>query len=134
MKKGLKLLAEVEGSGRPAGKGDHVIYNLRVFLRRGDEVPLNEQQAGAVPESRLRKEGDRVLVDRAITLGRRQVAAAVEDALYGMREGGYRKVKASPHLAYGEKGIPGLIPESAVLVFEIWLRDVSNGERSSAAQ
>ncbi len=42
-------------------------------------------------------------------------------------EGGYRKLRASPHLAYGTKGIPDLIPANAVLVLEIWLRSVVNG-------
>jgi FKBP-type peptidyl-prolyl cis-trans isomerase len=44
-----------------------------------------------------------------------------------MKPGGYRKVKVSPHLAYGERGIPGLIPTNAVLVIEIWLRQVLTG-------
>jgi FKBP-type peptidyl-prolyl cis-trans isomerase len=41
-----------------------------------------------------------------------------------MKAGGYRKVRVSPHLAYREKGIAGLIPENAVLVIEIWLREI----------
>jgi FKBP-type peptidyl-prolyl cis-trans isomerase len=40
-----------------------------------------------------------------------------------MNVGGYRKVRISPHLAYRDKGIPGLIPPNAVLICEIWLRD-----------
>jgi len=41
-----------------------------------------------------------------------------------MKAGGYRKVRTSPHLAYREKGIPNLIPENAVLILDIWLRDI----------
>ena len=103
-------------------KGDRVTYNLRIFLNRGEEVPLNEAQAEEVPAARLREEGGRPVVDRIITLGKRQAIAAVEYSLAGMREGGYRKVRASPHLAYGKQGVPGLIPENAVLILEIWLR------------
>jgi hypothetical protein len=40
-------------------------------------------------------------------------------AVQGMRIGGYRKVAISPHLAYGDKGIPDEIPPHAVLVAEI---------------
>ena len=36
-----------------------------------------------------------------------------------MKVGGYRKVTISPHLAYGEKGIPGIIPQNAKLTAEI---------------
>ena len=41
-----------------------------------------------------------------------------------MKSGGYRKVRVSPHLAYRDKGLPGLIPEDAVLVFEIWMQEI----------
>ena len=61
--------------------------------------------------------------DRTIVLGRREAVAGVEHALLGMKVGGYRKVRISPHLAYRDKGIPGLIPPNAVLICEIWLRD-----------
>jgi FKBP-type peptidyl-prolyl cis-trans isomerase len=36
-----------------------------------------------------------------------------------MRIGGTRTLKISPHLGYGEKGIPGVIPSNAVLIAEI---------------
>ncbi len=121
---GIRLLAQTEGSGQPAEKGDRVTYNLRIFLNRGDEVPLNEIQLKDVPKRMIRSEGDHLLIDRTITLGKREVIAAVEYLLLGMKEGGYRKVKASPHLAYGKKGIPDLIPENAVLVLEGWLRSI----------
>ena len=42
----------------------------------------------------------------------------------GMKVGGYRKVRISPHLAYRDKGIPDLISLDAVLICEIWLRNI----------
>ena len=50
--------------------------------------------------------------------------AAVDHALMDMKVCGYRKVRISPHLAYRDKGIPDLIPLDAVLICEIWLRDI----------
>jgi len=50
--------------------------------------------------------------------------AGVEHALMGMKIGGYRKVRESPHIAYRDKGIPDLIPPDAVLICEIWLRNI----------
>ena len=64
-----------------------------------------------------------ILIDHTIALGRREAVAGVEHALMGMKVGGYRKVRVSPHLAYRDKGIPDLIPPNAVLICEIWLRD-----------
>ena len=39
LKSGIKLLEQREGTGEPARKGDRVIYNMKILLNRGDEVP-----------------------------------------------------------------------------------------------
>lgn len=122
---GIRLLEETEGSGTIAEKGLRVVYNLKIFLNKGDEVPLNAMQAQNLPDNLLRKEDGVTLVDHTITLGKRQAIAAVEYALVGMKAGGYRKVKVGPHLAYREQGLPGLIPENATLTLELWLRCVN---------
>jgi FKBP-type peptidyl-prolyl cis-trans isomerase len=121
---GITLLAELEGQGAPAAKDDRVIYNMKIWLNRGDEVPLNAAQAQHLPERMLRNVNGEKLVDHTATLGKREVVAGIERSLAGMRAGGYRKVRLSPHLAYREKGLPGLIPENAVLVVELWLREI----------
>jgi len=97
---GIRLLDEREGNGPPAQKGDRVIYNVKIFLNKGDEVLLNERQAQYLPAKMIRNEDGQRFVDREITLGRRQAIAGVEHSLIGMKAGGYRKVRVSPHLAY----------------------------------
>ena len=121
---GLTLLDEREGTGAPAQKGDRVVYNTRMFLNRGDVVPLNDVQAKRLPKEMVRVEAGTTFVDHTIVLGRRQAIPGVEHALMGMKAGGYRKVRMSPHLAYRDTGIPELIPSNAVLVVEIWLRAI----------
>ncbi len=121
---GLKLLAEREGEGKPAQRGDRVVYNTRIFLNRGEEVPLNEIQAKHLPAKLVRVAEGTTFIDRTIILGCRQAMAGVEHALLGMKVDGYRKVRVSPHLAYRDKGIPDLIPPDAVLICEIWLREI----------
>ncbi len=64
-------------------------------------------------------------IDHTIVLGQRQAIAGIEHVLLGMKAGGYRKVRISPHLAYRDKGIPDLIPADAVLTCEVWLRAVT---------
>lgn len=127
LKSGIKLLDEREGSGEPAKKGDNVIYNLRIFLNKGDEVPLNERQAESLPEKMLRNENGSRFVDHTLTLGRRQAIAGIEYTLTGMKAGGYRKVRLSPHLAYRDQGLDGLIPANSVLIVELWLRQIVSG-------
>lgn len=121
---GLKLLEEREGEGRSAQKGDRVVYNSRLFLNKGDEVPLNAKQVQHLPQDMIRVEAGVTFVDHKTMLGSRQTMGGVEYALIGMKAGGYRKVRISPHLAYRDKGIPDLIPPNAVLICEIWLRNV----------
>lgn len=124
IKSGIKLLAEVEGQGEPAQKGDSVVYNWRLYRNQGDEIPLNEQQAERVPAEMIRTVDGRSMIDHKTTLGRRQTMAGVEYSLYGMKPGGYRKIRVSPHLAYRDKGLGELIPPHAVLIVEIWLREI----------
>jgi hypothetical protein len=121
---GLKLLDERKGAGLAAQQGDRVVYNSRLFLNKGDEVPLNAKLAECLPKEMFRVEGGVTCIDHNIILGRRRVIAGVEHALTGMKVGGYRKVRVSPHLAYRDNGIPDLIPPDAVLICEVWLRNI----------
>jgi FKBP-type peptidyl-prolyl cis-trans isomerase len=121
---GLKLLDEREGDGPSAQKGDRAMFHMRLFLNKGDEIPLNETQAKHLPKEMIRVVDGMTFVDRTIVLGQREAIAGVEHTLMGMKAGGYRKVRISPHLAYRDKGIPDLVPPDAVLIVELWLREV----------
>ena len=122
LRKGIALLEEREGVGRPAAKGDRVVYNLKMFLNQGDEVPLNQRQAEYLPDSMIRTESGYRFVDHETTLGKRQAIAGIEQSLAGMKPAGYRKVRVSPHLAYRDQGLTDLVPPNAVLTVELWLR------------
>jgi hypothetical protein len=121
---GIKFLDEREGEGRIAQKGDRLLYNSRIFLNKGDEVPINAKQAEHLPKEMVRVDEGVTLIDHTVVLGQREVIAGIEQVLIGMKAGGYRMVRISPHLAYRDEGIPDLIPPNAVLVVEIWLREI----------
>jgi FKBP-type peptidyl-prolyl cis-trans isomerase 2 len=89
--------------GTPANKRDHVLFNMRLFLNKGDEVRLNETQATHLPKEMIRVVDGVTLIDRTIVLGRREAMAGVEQALLGMKVDSYRKVRISPHLAYRDR-------------------------------
>jgi FKBP-type peptidyl-prolyl cis-trans isomerase 2 len=124
IKSGIKLLAEVEGQGEPAQKGDGVVYNWRLYRNQGDELALNQEQAERTPAEMIRTVDGYRFIDHKTILGRRQTMAGVEYSLHGMKPGGYRKIRVSPHMAYRDQGLGNLIPPNAVLIVEIWLREI----------
>ena len=127
IKSGIKLLAEIEGEGEPARKGDSVVYNWRLYRNQGEEITLNEQQATNLPAEMIRVVDGYRFIDHRTILGSRQTMAGVEYSLYGMKSGGYRKIRIIPHLAYRDKGLGDLIPSNAVLIVELWLREACSG-------
>jgi FKBP-type peptidyl-prolyl cis-trans isomerase len=122
MTSGIKIVAENEGTGARAEKGDLVAFECAAFLSKGSEVHPRRSES--------------------VVLGSRRFIAGVETALVAMREGGYRKVRISPHLAYRASGVEGKVPANAVLIYELWLTSVqkrgltpkSRGTRAKAAR
>jgi len=102
---GLDVLECKKGTGPIAEVGDTVQFDVRIYLNRGDEVPMNNTTT-------------------TTKLGTRRVIAGIERTLIGMQVGGYRKVRVSPHLAYGNSGVKGAIPADAVLNISLWLREI----------
>lgn len=104
LKPGIKLVSESEGNGPPVKKGDTVTVRLNGWLNQGQ--PVQENFVGE------------------IVVGNRVAIPGIEYSLEGMKQGGKRKVKISPHLGYKEAGLKDLIPSNAVLIYEIEVIDV----------
>jgi FKBP-type peptidyl-prolyl cis-trans isomerase len=74
-----------------------------------------------VGESWLEDDGATLLT--AVRFDRRDLIAGLFQGIDGMRVGGTRRLSIAPHLAYGEHGLPGLIPGDAVLTAEVTILD-----------
>jgi peptidylprolyl isomerase len=107
LKSGIKLLWETQGTGEPIEKGDTVKVRLNGWLNQGQQIQENHLCA--------------------VVVGSRDVIPGIDYSIEGMRRGGRRKVKISPHLGYREAGVENFIPPNAVLVYEIEVLEVKQG-------
>ncbi len=105
---GLKYVDLVEGTGRTPQPGWTVTVHYTGFLM--DSTKFDSSLDRGEP-----------LVCR---VGVGQVIEGWDEGLMTMRMGGKRKLIIPSHLAYGEEGMPGLIPPGADLVFDVELLDV----------
>lgn len=55
------------------------------------------------------------------TVGRGEVIKGWDVGVVGMKRGGQRRIIVPPRMAYGDEGAAGVIPPSAVLVFDLEL-------------
>ena len=63
------------------------------------------------------------------TLGKGEVIAGWDQGVVGMRIGGLRRLTVPPHMGYGSRGFPPVIPANATLVFEVELLAVASSAR-----
>jgi FKBP-type peptidyl-prolyl cis-trans isomerase len=111
-KKGIRVKDVKLGTGRIAEPGNIAIIKYQGFLNRGEKICSSDDQ----PANEYRFE-----------VGRRDRTAMLETSVIGMREGGVREARVSPHLAYREGTIDGRIPPNAVIRWVIELIKVEDG-------
>ena len=58
------------------------------------------------------------------TIGAREVIPGWDEGVAGMKVGGARILTIPPAMGYGARGVGGLIPPNATLVFEVELLEV----------
>ena len=98
MRSGIKIISETPGEGGEIKKGDRLLVRYDIHLSKGDVVVEDGEMT--------------------YTVGDRNAIAGFRYGLEGMRIGGVRKFKASPHLCYRDLELDG-IPKNAVLIFNI---------------
>ena len=110
------MLADTPGNGAVVEPQHVYQVRLKMWLNKGEPVCW-ERPWGLIDRARLEDDGATLFTD--LRIDRENLFAGLFQGIEGMRVGGTRKLKISPHLAYGETGIPGRVPAQAVIIAEI---------------
>jgi hypothetical protein len=116
LRSGLTLLADIPGSGEPVRRQHRYRIRLRVWLNKGQAVRW-QAAWGPVGVARLDDNGETLITE--VRIDRRSLVSGLFYGVEGMRVGGTRRLEIAPHLAYGDRGVPGVIPAGALLMAEI---------------
>ena len=105
----LEIETIVEGSGVESKVGDSLTVHYTGMLEDGTKFDSS--------------------VDRGtpfnFILGIGQVIEGWEKGMEGMKVGEKRKLTIPPEYAYGERGVPGVIPPNTTLIFEVELLKIN---------
>ncbi|GAB4367531.1 MAG: hypothetical protein Kow0042_08230 [Calditrichia bacterium] len=105
---GLKYADIVEGRGSSPKPGETVVVHYTGWLTDGKRFD----------SSVLRNK------PFEFQIGQGRVISGWEEGVASMRVGGIRQLIIPPTLAYGERGVQGVIPPNSDLIFEIQLIDI----------
>jgi len=105
---GLKYVEVEVGSGAVPKKGDKVAVHYTGQLEDGTTFDSSHARGEPIE----------------FTLGVGQVIAGWDEGIGMMKEGGKATLIIPPQLGYGDRGIGGIIPPDAVLIFDVELVSV----------
>jgi len=113
---GLTLVTDVAGDGDEIRR--QARYRIRLRLWLPDGQPVRWKLAwGPVGAATLEDNGETLLTEARVD--RRTLFNGLFYGIEGMRVGGLRRLAVAPHLAYGDRGVPGVIPPGSALKAEI---------------
>lgn len=100
-----------EGEGDTPQVGQLVTLNYQVSLDDGTVIDSSEQTGQPVQ----------------FMLGQNMVIPGVEEGVLQMNLGSVAEIIIPPDQAYGEQGVPGIIPPNSTLTFEMELLEIEDG-------
>jgi hypothetical protein len=122
LRSGLTLLADIPGDGALVRRQHNYHIRLRLWLNKGEAVRWPTAW-GPVGAARLEDNGETLLTE--VRINRGLLVSGLFYGVDGMRVGGTRRLEIAPHLAYGERGVHGVIPPDALLIAEITILESS---------
>jgi len=104
----LKIEDVTAGSGDEAVEGKRVTVHYTGTLENGQKFDSSLDRNAPF----------------TFNLGTGQVIAGWDQGVKGMKVGGKRKLTIPPNLGYGDRGVGGVIPPNATLLFDVELLKV----------
>ena len=118
LRKGLEILEDIPGIGEEIQKLESYRIKIKMWLNKGDPVIWQDDFPEELQHIVMLSQ-DRTEITQVHRYHRENFIPGIYYGLKGMRVHGVRKLKISPNLAYGKKGIEGRIPPDALLIAEI---------------
>ena len=127
LRSGLTLLVDIPGSGDVVRRQHYYVIRLRLWLNRGEPVRWHMPWGLDVGNARLEDNGETLITK--VRIDRVSLINGLFYGVDGMRVGGTRRLEIAPHLGYGDRGVPGVIPASALLTAEITILEARGPSR-----
>jgi len=116
LRSGLTLLLDVPGAGELVRRQHNYLIRLRLWLKQGEAVRW-QNTWGPGGAARLEDDGETLITE--VRIDRRSLVNGLFYGVESMRIGGTRRLAIAPHMACGDRGVPGIIPPAAMLTAEI---------------
>jgi FKBP-type peptidyl-prolyl cis-trans isomerase len=118
---GIQVEDITVGTGKAVSNGDNATFHYTGTLEDGKKFDSSLDRG--LPFS------TKIGVGQVIKGWDIGIVGIPEEGLESMKIGGKRKLTIPYTLAYGDGGIPGLIPAKATLIFEVELIDTTNQDK-----
>lgn len=122
---GVKLNSDVVGIGKVVARHSFYKIRLKCWLSKGEPVRWSAPW-GLIRHAELLDSGETLIT--AVRIDREFLINGLFYGIQGMRVGGTRRLTISPHMAYGEAGVPGVVPPNAVLLSEVTVLEEISAE------
>ena len=105
---GLQYAILTPGTGPRPNAGDTVVLDFTTFLDDGSKIDSSLDRTEPVQ----------------LVIGKGQALPAWDEAIVDMKVGEKRQLISPPGMAWGDKGVPGLVPAKATVTFELHLVEI----------
>lgn len=119
---GLMYIIKEQGSGPKAVSGSNIKVN---YVGKFADGKLFDTSLEEVAKANNMFNPQRPYEPLPLAVGTGQVIAGWDEGLQLLNEGGSATLIIPGHLAYGERGYPGVIPPNATLIFDVELVEVT---------